>query len=613
MNKEDLKISQADFDKTKVSRLSDRPNVGYGYGGRALSAQELKERYDASAVLIREHFNALIDALAGVDENGERIPGVADLIMTGIAAGYSLGDLFSGLGDGSAMQYIKAGIENYSVKGYLQYLATRLADKLEGSRIEATAQMLENGKAPTVSVRMDGQGEDKTVRFDFGIPEGKEGKEGPQGIPGEKGENGDPGIVELADELGDSESMALSQKATTRELKNIKNDSSNALKGTATGEAVRMEDVSPVAHEMAVKVRSKNLCPIASIDTTSNATGYINLTGFGHGIYTLSADITKYEDDDATNTRIGLNIVYMDGTSDQFAGSKDASCGECDGVTRRKSVTATTNPQKEIKHIALRLLDYSSTTTRNAKAENILLETGETATEYTPYIEDVSTVKVLKFGKNLIDLTNWVNSSTKATYTIDGDSLRIDKSVSGNAPSVLYDLGRCNQFSGKKLTVSCILTDIGGAETNNNAAMQLVIGNPFVSASSTITLYSLTVYQIDAGSANSSTVVIPHDEADRHLYLRVYPTKATSAGDYAVFSNIQVEAGDTATEYEPYIEPTEHAVNADGTAAGVTSLSPTTTLMTDVEGAIIDVEYNRDLNKAFDELKNAILALGGNV
>ena len=176
MNKDDLKISQAEFDKTKVSRLSDRPNVGHGYGGRAFSAQELKERYDASAVLLREHFNALIDALAGMDENGERIPGVADLIMTGIAAGYSLGDLFSGLGDGSAMQKIKVGIDNYSVKGYMQYLATRLADKLEGSRIEATAKTLPHGEEPTVSAHMDGQGEGKTLHFDFGIPEGKKGE-----------------------------------------------------------------------------------------------------------------------------------------------------------------------------------------------------------------------------------------------------------------------------------------------------------------------------------------------------------------------------------------------------------------------------------------------------
>ena len=75
---------------------------------------------------------------------------------------------------------------------------------------------------------------------------------------------------------------------------------------------------------------------------------------------------------------------------------------------------------------------------------------------------------------------------------------------------------------------------------------------------------------------------------------------------------LQIEQNTTATEYEPYIEPTTYTVNADGTVEGVTSLYPTTTLTTDTEGALIEVEYNRDINKAFAELQQAlILAVGG--
>jgi hypothetical protein len=65
--------------------------------------------------------------------------------------------------------------------------------------------------------------------------------------------------------------------------------------------------------------------------------------------------------------------------------------------------------------------------------------------------------------------------------------------------------------------------------------------------------------------------------------------------------------------YEPYIEPTEYTPDADGVVQGVTSLYPSTTLMTDTSGAMIDVTYNKDINKAFEELKNVILSLGGNV
>ena len=66
----------------------------------------------------------------------------------------------------------------------------------------------------------------------------------------------------------------------------------------------------------------------------------------------------------------------------------------------------------------------------------------------------------------------------------------------------------------------------------------------------------------------------------------------------------------------------KYSVNEDGTVEGIKSFYPYMTLATDTSGAIIDVEYNRDLNKVYDELlqsfsmaytelKNAIIYLGG--
>ncbi len=75
------------------------------------------------------------------------------------------------------------------------------------------------------------------------------------------------------------------------------------------------------------------------------------------------------------------------------------------------------------------------------------------------------------------------------------------------------------------------------------------------------------------------------------------------------FKNVQVELGTTATEYEPYVEPTEYTPNNDGTVEGVTSLYPNTSLITDTAGAIIDCEYNRDINKAYESLLQRVAAL----
>ncbi len=47
--------------------------------------------------------------------------------------------------------------------------------------------------------------------------------------------------------------------------------------------------------------------------------------------------------------------------------------------------------------------------------------------------------------------------------------------------------------------------------------------------------------------------------------------------------------------------------NADGTVEGLKSVSPNMTVSTDTEGVTINLEYNRDINKAFAKLEQAIL------
>ena len=59
--------------------------------------------------------------------------------------------------------------------------------------------------------------------------------------------------------------------------------------------------------------------------------------------------------------------------------------------------------------------------------------------------------------------------------------------------------------------------------------------------------------------------------------------------------------------------PQTYIPAADGTVSGVKSLYPTTTLITDTVGTIIEAEYSKDINKAFAELHQAIISLGGNV
>lgn len=135
-------------------------------------------------------------------------------------------------------------------------------------------------------------------------------------------------------------------------------------------------------------VFGKNLCPISSMtDRKDNSSGSIYLTDMPIcEKYTLSCNVTKYQDDTRTNTRITIVLRYSDGTNKEFCSSKDADNSERDGVKRFKTVTATLDKHKKLIGIIIRALDYSVYEgTLHAIAENIQLECGSEATDFVPY------------------------------------------------------------------------------------------------------------------------------------------------------------------------------------------------------------------------------------
>ena len=104
-----------------------------------------------------------------------------------------------------------------------------------------------------------------------------------------------------------------------------------------------------------------------------------------------------------------------------------------------------------------------------------------------------------------------------------------------------------------------------------------------------------------------------NNSGEQLALLSVADTTAVECGN---ISNVQLEKGDTATAYEPWVDPKGFKVtdgkgntytpNTDGTVEGVTPTSPTMTLSLDKEGAIIDCEYNRDLTAAIERIEAAL-------
>ena len=196
-------------------------------------------------------------------------------------------------------------------------------------------------------------------------------------------------------------------EAVATEQKRSDNTFANALKGSKSGSAILIDDVSPVTHEMGVKVRGKNLFDI-------------NNPLFSALISASMSFLPKIEDGIIYfNTRYGYRggagfLIPMPPNT-TFTISFDVVSGEfwsdlayAESVDENNilvnwgrfspqynNVNRLTYTQPSDKHfinfILLCVGGYY-----NCGIKNVQIELGTTATPYTPYVPDLTTVKVIK-------------------------------------------------------------------------------------------------------------------------------------------------------------------------------------------------------------------------
>ena len=98
--------------------------------------------------------------------------------------------------------------------------------------------------------------------------------------------------------------------------------------------------------------------------------------------------------------------------------------------------------------------------------------------------------------------------------------------------------------------------------------------------------------------------------------VRLFLESSVADGSSLNISGLQIELGG-ATEYVPYVDvstvsvivspdgtdtsATEYTPDADGVVEGIKSLYPSMVITTDAEGAIIELEYNKDINKGVSQ------------
>ena len=380
----------------------------------------------------------------------------------------------------------------------------------------------------------------------------------------------------------------------------------NAIRGKVSGEAIRVEDVSPMEHYPVVKVRGKNLIPFPYRQELASDTG---------GTLTVQADGGVL----ASGTPTGyVSLSLYQGEPLVKSGNAVLSCsGEPSNVSlaiaiydANENVLFSRETWQNAPPITMNLDLYPTATKwvvylKRGTPGNPMsgvaypqLEIGDVATEYTPYI-DPTTVTVTKCGKNLVstESTRWsalfpLNSANGVMTGING---------SGASNYMYYDtffprgtyVARA-KFSGfPRFIVK--LYGLDGEILTNEHAPSFGAYNEY---------YKGFFFTSETLKLNIPSV------ATHWQFGVIFAAGSDLVNTNLTISELQLELSDTATVYEQFNG--ENQIPAkDGTVTGLKSVTPTMSLLTDTPGVTIDCEYSRDTNKVIEEILKKITALGG--
>lgn len=379
----------------------------------------------------------------------------------------------------------------------------------------------------------------------------------------------------------------------------VNNNFAGAIRNTVSGDVIKVSDVSPIEHELEVKVKSGNkfenyvdFSTIASVDAgyeeyytievvddviivtpKSHNLDLINLPALNVLCPNIPSDTkaTFYFEVETEETAIKNNAYIATPAKDIYQGIE----------------TLIEYPWSDYSTgYAKTYLYFGTSVTKPLKIKN--LKIGIPTDE--PAIEDLTTVSVTAQGKNILPFP-YVNASEwqsgGITYTVNNDgSVHAKGTTTGTSVFRLATDG-VDLKDGVSYVVSCghltrkiyVTYNDGSGQSdsywgNLNNAAPLVWKKEYK-------LKSVNIQYLSAGS---------------YIDEVIYP---------------QIEVGEVATEYEPYVEPFTVSANADETVKGLMSISPSMTLMTDTADVTIDLAYNADtkmyIDNKFNELATALL------
>ena len=343
----------------------------------------------------------------------------------------------------------------------------------------------------------------------------------------------------------------------------------NAIQKTAKGNPIAIGDVSSVEHSLDVKVRSKNLFDVSKIPSNSKGTiinngdGTIYVKGSAIStnrtlaqycpllrvgdVATISLRVTNALEDTTKNAYIYLYEIKKTWTTNQV-------------------FTITQEMLDSKVFLYCRVYGTDTESTPDGIVSQIQVELGSISTAYTPYRTEFNDIEVSRYGKNLFNPNNLEIGYINANNGTIATSASSDRYIKPNIP-----VSPRNSYTFITPWTTGMRIHFYDKDSNwiRSTAMQAPI----------------------------KTILIPEN---------CYFISGCKAATEEEFKSVQIEFGNTATEYEPYKETQTATANSDGTVEGLTSLSPNMTLISNMNDIIIDCTYNADTKTYID---NKVLAL----
>lgn len=222
-----------------------------------------------------------------------------------------------------------------------------------------------------------------------------------------------------ADAVAESEVYTDSAKA---EVMETVSKSANALKETASGEIVAIDDVSPIFHTVNVKVKSKNLITypfISNAPNPNNVTFTVNTdqTITVNGTPTVNTSFTIVQRtvtlEKGKQYTISYNNVFTG--NEYFYVTLYENGVSVKSLQFRKSETLTVVAENDWE-MSLGLVVYKDVAYDNVSVA-IQLEEGDTATEFTPNINPAM-VSLTVYGVDETDRKQTFEPSSDGTYKV---------------------------------------------------------------------------------------------------------------------------------------------------------------------------------------------------